>query len=393
MPWLHDAAAVGGDEGALMNVASHQSEQDDLLMLADFSPHVLELGDFVDASRMAALSTPAEFQCHTKHLCWGSELHGEVLLHCDAHFRISGSHLKDKFCSKCREDGVLIPASRVRALRPDQHETFTNSSGGGLWNDNSFVSNMPDYRVINHVHGCKGPRLVRRRAISKTALHAQPQHTLALCSHPVLQVIFRTQPPPMDTTWATLPPAWADGEHVRLWASKGTLVPSRPRTRPYLSRSGSTLHSAKRQQTTHGGPDAIVSSRLSPQPSSSSSPSNVPPFHDNVESGDADRLGGSVADGSVAGGGNDRHLTPPPFSERYVAAHMDLKALIEERLHSAEPMPIEQRETLTEQVRATEKGGGGTERTEKQGERERGREGGRVEEWKSGWDGDEQARV
>lgn len=157
----------------LMEFTSHESDQDDFLVLADFSPDVLQLDEFVDASHMAALATQAKFPGETQPLCWGSELHGEVLLHCDAQFRISGSHLKDKFCSKCREDGVLIPASRVRALMPDQHEAFTNSSGGGLWNDNSFVGNLPDYRVINHVHGCKGPRLVRwRDPNSKTALRA-----------------------------------------------------------------------------------------------------------------------------------------------------------------------------------------------------------------------------
>lgn len=188
----------------------------------------------------------------------------------------------------------------------------------------------------------------------------EPQHMHSPCalSHcDLLQVIFRTRPPPMDTTWAALPSSWVDGEHVRLWPSKGTLVPSRPRTRPYASASGGSLHSAKRQQATHGGPDPIVSSHSSPYMSSFSSSSNGLPFLGNVESGDAEGLGGSVAGGSVAGGGNDRHLTPPPFAERYVAAHMNLKALIEERLRSAEPTSIEQRETLTDQVRAAQKGG------------------------------------
>ena len=136
-----------------------ESEQGDLLTLGNFSP---ELGEFFESSREAALTAQSTVPHETiQQLCWGSELYGEVLLHCDPQFRISGNHLKDKFCRKCRKDGVLIPASRVRALRSDQHEAFTNSSGGGLWNDNSFISNMPDYRIINHLHGCTGPRLVR----------------------------------------------------------------------------------------------------------------------------------------------------------------------------------------------------------------------------------------
>ena len=44
---MRDAAAIGGDEGALMNLTSpwsRESEQDDLLELADFSPDVLGAG-------------------------------------------------------------------------------------------------------------------------------------------------------------------------------------------------------------------------------------------------------------------------------------------------------------------------------------------------------------
>ena len=219
-----------------------------------------------------------------------------------------------------------------------------------------------------------------------------------LCDLP--QIIFRTQPPPLDTTWAAIPSLWLDGEYMRLWASKGTLVPSRPRTRPYTSTNSSSFLPAKRQQTTHGNLDAVsthdqtISSHLSSQLSSSSSPPNDPPCVGDVECGNPDGLGGSVAGssvaassvaasslmgdsvagGSVAGGSaNEHHLTPPPFVDRYVDAHMHLKAMIEDRLQSTEQMPIEQREMLIEQVRAAQKGRRGRGR-EGEGEREGERE-------------------
>ena len=81
------------------------------------------------------------------------------MLECDVHFRILGSHWKDKFCNRCREEGVLVPASRVRAINVEQHATFTNSTSEGLWNE-SVVNDLPEYRLVNHTQGCKGPRLV-----------------------------------------------------------------------------------------------------------------------------------------------------------------------------------------------------------------------------------------
>ena len=287
--------------------------------------------------------------------CWGSELHGQPL-HCDPGFRVAGNHLKDKFCRACREGGVLVPVTRIRAIGREQHAAFSNAPSEGLWNAESTAS-LPDYRLINHTQGCTEPRLL----------------------------VFQTPPPPSHA-WATLlPPGWlhatAAGDHIRLWSSKGTLVPTRPRNRP---RFGLTQpQPAKRQHTTATATDvpggvslplaegciAATAVSLGPHPplvlpascdrrspASTSSSKEVLLGDGGADSADsADSASGANGgpDGSADG---SAHLTShSAFLLRFVAAHTKLRSLIEERLRSSEPMSAEQRDTLLEQVRASER--------------------------------------
>ena len=139
--------------------------------------------------------------------CWGSELHGAPLP-CDKRFTISGSHLKDKFCPSCHENGILVPAHRIRAIRHDHESAFSNSPAGALWTATPALEGLSGYRVVNHTRGCtKPPLLVFREAL----------------------------PPSSDDinagAWTALPAGWLRyGTHIRLWPSRGTFVPTRPRT-------------------------------------------------------------------------------------------------------------------------------------------------------------------
>ena len=191
--------------------------------------------------------------------------------------------------------------------------------------------------------------------------------------------------------WATLPAAWCHrgDECIRFWPSKGTLVPARPRSRPYFN-----CATAKRQQTLDVRVTSTFSTvasasheaegvsmlghhvtctprdTMSPHLSSASGSSKDPSFDSvagnaggfgvvdggpTVESfGNVASVGDQVDGCDVIGGSaNDTSgQSPPPFLVRYVAAHKHLKSLIEERLRSPEPISAEQRQCLAEQVRA-----------------------------------------
>lgn len=138
--------------------------------------------------------------------CWGHELGrgGEPEGCFRAHFDATiGPHLKDRFCPKCRTDGVLVPTTKVRAVPMEQHENFPNSSCVGLWNRN-HSSGLPPFRLINHT---------------------------PTCEHAKLLVFESDVPLQLSTTLTDVPIncLQAGGQHARLWPSKATLVPHRPR--------------------------------------------------------------------------------------------------------------------------------------------------------------------
>ena len=328
--------------------------------------------------------------------CWGSELHGAPLP-CDQSFTISGIHLKDKFCPSCRENGVLVPAHRIRAISDDHKDAFSNSPSGGLWNVTSALNGLAEYRVINHTRGCTKPLLL----------------------------VFREVIPPSSEdvnagAWTTLPAAWLHhGTHIKLWPSKGTLVPTRPRTRPQY---GLRLPAKRPRPTAHlpalmanlpmgelmrtgeqqlmgssgngtegrahstadpmcvsmGNPTGV--SPVSPARWGSDSPSSSIELRRDSPSSSIERTAAVSADGSEvrgvdeagsdgllvgggdvhggdAGGGStcaaDTHSVTEghsAFVTRFVAAHANLQELLETRLRSSEPLPPEQHEVLLEQV-------------------------------------------
>jgi hypothetical protein len=132
--------------------------------------------------------------------CWGFDLNGGI--ECDAAFRGVGVHLVDKFCSRCRVDGVLVLHNRIRTIPSECHGNFTNSHKEGFWTD-STRRDVPRFRLINQTRHCTGPRLV----------------------------IFESDPPelplltPICSEFGVEP---GRPGYIRLWLSKGTLLAERP---------------------------------------------------------------------------------------------------------------------------------------------------------------------
>mmetsp|Transcript_21287 Transcript_21287/g.63053 ORF Transcript_21287/g.63053 Transcript_21287/m.63053 type:complete len:619 (-) Transcript_21287:174-2030(-) len=157
--------------------------------------------------------------------CWAVLLRGSEE-GCDLSFRVVGSHLQEKFCSRCRANGVLIPRSKVRALPPQLCSAVSNGKSEGFWTDGAPLSLAHGgYRLINHTQGCEGPRLI----VLESSRDAAAEGGL---------------------DWPMLPAAWVEsGEHIRLWISRGTLVPRKPRKSFCPSaEGGSVAGGAKRQR-------------------------------------------------------------------------------------------------------------------------------------------------
>lgn len=162
--------------------------------------------------------------------CWAVLLCGSDE-GCDMSFRVVGSHLQEKFCSHCRANGILVPRNKVRALPPALCAAVTNGKSEGFWTDGAHLQLASGgYRLINHTQGCEGPRLV----ILESERDATEESGL---------------------DWPMLPAAWIDSdERIRLWISRGTLVPRKPRKSFCPSAEGSTsTSSTKRQRASSAG--------------------------------------------------------------------------------------------------------------------------------------------
>jgi len=123
--------------------------------------------------------------------CWGA-----ILMHddsqCTPGYQRGSKHQKNKFCDTCRL-GIKLPCERVVAITEEQHAQFANSWAGGVWASNEMGFS---YRVVNHTAFCNGPRLL----------------------------IFEDEKAP-NGPWQPVPEMWQHNGFVRLFISKGTLVP------------------------------------------------------------------------------------------------------------------------------------------------------------------------
>jgi hypothetical protein len=157
--------------------------------------------------------------------CWGQLLFGSI--DCDVSDLSDRRHLQNRFCLKCRTDGIRIPAERVRVLPPELDTGIANSAAG-LWLRHKSGT-LPYCRVVNQTFQCSGPRLVvyctpilslllppaeQPSTSSGTASgHGQPKEQLP-------------HNPWLPAEWPRAPAEMigVDG-CVRLVVAKGTLVP------------------------------------------------------------------------------------------------------------------------------------------------------------------------
>lgn len=114
-------------------------------------------GKAASPTTAAGGAKPVQLAQGSSALCWGAMLSGSSQ-HCTSAFPESGPHVRRKHCMNCNADGVIVPTSRLRVLRPDQHNDFMNEPMEGLW---TFSHNgLPGFRVINQTRNCSGARLI-----------------------------------------------------------------------------------------------------------------------------------------------------------------------------------------------------------------------------------------
>lgn len=131
-------------------------------------------------------------------ICWGAVLKGDGGASCELSGFASGKmHFKSKFCAACIES-IEIPASRVRAMRPEMQGLFANSQRAGFWKTAPDSLGGGEVRIANNTITCDGPWLI----------------------------VYRDLPP--ELPWEPMPDGWVDPATgmVRLSVGKGTLVPS-----------------------------------------------------------------------------------------------------------------------------------------------------------------------
>ena len=82
--------------------------------------------DLPDIPAVPGTADPAPSQC------WGGELSGDAT-HCTPGFVPGSNHLKSKWCAHCTQFGIVVAASRVRAIGTELHGTLTNGRGSGMY--------------------------------------------------------------------------------------------------------------------------------------------------------------------------------------------------------------------------------------------------------------------
>lgn len=165
----------------------HSPVQGTRSVVVDLQPPTVEeeYAAEVDADRSSDLPT----------LCWGGVLKGSSDM-CTPGFTSGKAHFKNKFCKACRE-GIVVPATRVRALTPEMQQLYNNSLRAGFWKHASPAIGGGEVRIANNTITCDGPWLV----------------------------VYRGLPPP-HLPFCTMPEEWIDDGIVKLAVAKGTLVPA-----------------------------------------------------------------------------------------------------------------------------------------------------------------------
>ena len=187
----------------------------------DAPPDLLEIGDLIDSlldpptgSGGGAVLNAADFascpgwasladkECSPQKetQCWGAFLKKDDGAGCTPGFTSGKAHFKNKFCSACCTC-IDIPASRVRAMRPEMQPLFANSLRAGFWKTAPDSLGGGEVRIANNTITCDGPWLI----------------------------VYKELPP--ELPWETMPEGWVQhggpqGGMVQFAVAKGTLVPS-----------------------------------------------------------------------------------------------------------------------------------------------------------------------
>ena len=86
--------------------------------------------------------------------CWGAEIrHGNRSM-CDPNFlaQSGGYRFAGKFCSLCRENGIMVSLARVRALSVEAAPHFENTHTASFWSGRGCELSTR-FRVVNNTKG------------------------------------------------------------------------------------------------------------------------------------------------------------------------------------------------------------------------------------------------
>jgi len=162
-------------------------------------------------------------------ICWGAIAKGDEG-GCTPGFEAGRNHFKNKFCGKCRDQGLELPAWRVRALTDEMKILYsTNVTSMGFWKSAPHSLGGGEFRLFNNTRLCEGPWLV----------------------------LFRESPPRLQ--WEPMPAAWEEDGAIRVAVSKGTLVPvpalTHSKTRRLNMSNTMSVEGARKRRVESGGTD------------------------------------------------------------------------------------------------------------------------------------------
>ncbi len=200
LPPVESASTIGWPSNWVDEILSACSGADELLPLPEPQPtHSNEASPVMSGRPEIA--------------CWGAELKAlfvsDTSVPCDRHFVPGKGHMKNKFCSRCHQQGFEVPARQLCVPPEGMENTFVNSGSAGLWtSDGAGVR----FRRLNHTKprsGAGGPPAI----------------------------LFATPPPALE--WAPTPAEWLspDGRTVHIVIAGGTLAPRSALTRPHGSQA------------------------------------------------------------------------------------------------------------------------------------------------------------
>ena len=129
--------------------------------------------------------------------CWSRQLCGRDHP-CTPGFKAGLGHFKNKFCERCRRDGILVLAERVCLTTSElQLRQFENSNGRSVWTQGA--------RLVNQTMKCAGPAL--------------------LIFEGRVPAVIAASAAPLPDSWLCLDASFRGAACIRFTISKGTLVP------------------------------------------------------------------------------------------------------------------------------------------------------------------------